>query len=184
MWDKFLEVFIGKWVGTKLQKELETHKNELQKKTYVSKVRFDAEFKIYYELFEAWSKIYFAVIMMTDESLYSNHVVKIVDKRKEDYFGADTIDLLNEQFVKIFAHAPFIKEEMYNKFYELYRLFRRAANMATGIDKTNIDAKTPNNNNSERYEQLSEFTKKAEKEYYETIKEIRNYLSSLEVKEE
>ena len=181
MWSKLLELSLGKWIGIKLQKELETYKVELQKKTYVSRVRFDTEFKIYSEIAESWAKIYSAIIMLTEESMHNKQVLKVVDKREKDYFGAETIALLEEQFTKIFACAPFIKEEMYTNSYELYRRFRSVANVATGINKNSNEASVKKTSSVELYDLLSELYKEADEKYHETIKEIREYLNSLEV---
>lgn len=107
-----------------LDKELEEFKNNLDKKNYVSKVRFDKEFEIYQELSERRLEL---VFILSDFNQYidmyigrredfANHV-KRQELTEKTFFKNEIsklIDSYNKNNFSTRKFAPFIDEKMYN----------------------------------------------------------------------
>ena len=105
----------------KLNKELESFKAEIQRKNYVSKVRFDKEFEIYQELLEK-------VLSMTEANYklfpLLDKLPNDEEKRKEIYDRRykTAINSYNIACKSIKANSAFINERFYNLFTELAKL--------------------------------------------------------------
>lgn len=98
----------------KLEKILERHKTELSKKEYISKTRFDTEFRMYQELSgKNLSMVYCAgesVIITRGAPYSSNEVDKFIEKYCSQLNDAE---MTNKQY------APFIAKEIYEKYLSL-----------------------------------------------------------------
>lgn len=115
--------FCSNWISSclsqryenKLQIQLEAYKTQLNRRQYVSKVRFDVEFSIYRELSRT-------VLYMVEDCRMLFAQLDIRPKEKDAQ-----IALFHERFKKavassntatsvIMENAPFISENFYNKF--------------------------------------------------------------------
>ena len=106
----------------KLNKELEKYKAGLNKKTYISRTRFDMEFSIYSKLSES----FFALVSETywlfptglehipfDDEDYQSYLLERTQKASE---------AISEAGKTLGANAPFIPAEFYESFAEIRKL--------------------------------------------------------------
>ena len=110
---------LSKKYEIEMNKTLESYKANLEKKMYISKTRFDTEFKIYRELTET-------VLAMVEAAywLFPNGIDNIPineDERKniylERYRSASLA--INSAQKSIHSNAAFIPVDFYNKFKEI-----------------------------------------------------------------
>lgn len=164
-----------------LTKELEKYKVELNKKEYVSKTRFDAEFSIYREL----SKAFFNMVRDINTLVpagYSERPANEDDYKKylEECWhdSSQSFQIAQDTLVQ---NAPFISEEIYNDYFELIGLTQLQISAYT--QRFNVSYFAPQ-------EEKENFTRKDYKRAWEILqksdalnKKIRNYLASLDVAE-
>ncbi|WP_044973202.1 hypothetical protein [Ruminococcus sp. HUN007] len=108
----------------KLEQKLEKYKTELNKKEYVSQVRFDAEFQIYRTLSKEFSTAIKKISIMIPTGLVYLPTNK--EKRKE-YENNNYIDANNAVVTAqdaLFANGAFISVDLYNKYNEILELCR------------------------------------------------------------
>lgn len=182
---KFASGIIAKQLVEKykveLNKELEKYKSNLNNKTYISKTRFNAEFKIYREL----SKTFFEMIKAVNLMIPSGLSYKLEDEKKEEerqkkiYFRAQESTVLAQDVLN--SNIAFISEDLYEKHEDILKLceqqlraFERRYNkgyIASQEEKKRFL--------SEDYER----TNRINEEFKNLNQNIRKYLSSLDVLE-
>lgn len=106
----------------KLQKEMERYKVQLNKKGYVSKTRFDAEFLLFQQLSKAFFEMVKGITIMIP---YGLATYPSDEKKRKEYenglhataFQATVVaqDILN-------GNIPFIQEKIYNECNEILSL--------------------------------------------------------------
>ncbi len=105
----------------KMDKELEKFKTELNKKEYVSKTKFDAEFKIYREL-----SLAFADMIKSINLLVPIYARVPADKEErleyEKKCYKKSISAIAKAQDTLNSNIPFISEKIYDKYDELLRL--------------------------------------------------------------
>lgn len=173
-------LFIQRSKQLKYDKQLEQFKQILEKKNYVSKIRFDAEFSIYRELSQAFSEAIEGVhgIIPYGEAYYP------VDKDERIKY----VNMLFAKFAKashnaqrtLFANAPFISKDIYDKFNEIFDLIRQQSEV---YNEANFHT-TLSNADGEITEEDKNRTALIDIKFDKLIDEIRDYLSSLEILEE
>ena len=101
----------------KLDKELEKYKDLLNRKNYISKTRFDAEFVMYQELSEKHISVVYdtgeAVLLMrmaTAGEIEPNEISNHIERFCKD---------INDSEIMTKRYAPFIPNNMYEKFLEI-----------------------------------------------------------------
>lgn len=119
-----------------LEKDTERYKTELDKKVYVSKVKFDKEFEIYQELSEKNLSMVYAIGELLQFVIYIICIYSLPEKdrnvdqepmydpekrqKKADYLHKKACSKLNRADFSDKKYAPFIKKEIYEKYRELY----------------------------------------------------------------
>ena len=161
-------------------KQLEKYKHIAEKKNYVSKVRFDAEFEIYRELSQTFSEAIEGVhgIIPYGEAYYPNdeEEKKLYKKHLFEKFIKATVNAQST----LFANAPFISKDIYDRFNEIMDLIRlqnevyTEANFDTSLSKAD----------GEITEDDAKRTAQIDEKYDVLMDEIRDYLSRLEILEE
>jgi len=162
----------------RLNKELENFKSGLEKKNYVSKVRFDTEFEIFRQLHEAFSTMIKDVYFIAPT--YAN--VPADDKEREEYEKNVYITAIKSKKVAediLFKNAPFIQKELYAKFDEIFILCNRQTNaFSRRWNISYMASRTPNAGMpDDAYDRTTEIMEKNE----QLVEAIREYLQSLEV---
>lgn len=166
-----------------LDKELETFKQDLDRKNYVSKVRFDVEFAIYRELTVACrgmvNNVYFVyptyANIPADKDARENYEQEVYDKATKS---------LTEFNKLLHGNAPFIPKSFYDSFFEVSKLCKQnidvyAYRWNRGYIGIWEESKDKRDAELEAYQRTGEFTKK----FDALIDDIRNYLAKLDVYE-
>ena len=164
-----------------IEKELEKYKSDLNKKEYVSKTRFDAEFSIYREL----SKSFFNMARSINALIPAGYSERPADeetykKYQEECFHTAQEAHNNAQETLV-QNAPFITEENYNAFLELISLTRMQLMAYT--KRFNVLYFAPQEEKEsysiEDYKRAAEIQTK----FDALTKKIRDYLASIDVAE-
>ena len=164
----------------KYDKQLEKFKHISEKKNYVSKVRFDAEFAIYRELSQTFSEAVEAVhgIIPDGEAYYPED--KDERKNYEEHLFVKFVKAHQGAQSTLYANAPFISKEIYDEFDEILGLIRtqsevyNEANVHTTLSDADGDITVEDTNR----------TAKIDEKFNVLMNKIRDYLAKLEILEE
>lgn len=173
-------LFIQKRKQLEYDKQLEKYKHIAEKKNYVSKVRFDAEFTIYRELSQAFSEAIEGVhgIIPNGEAYYPN------DEDERTEYEEQLFSIFAKASYKaqksLFSNAPFISKDIYDKFSEIMDLIRTQSEV---YNEAHFDT-TLSNAEGEITEEDTDRTALIDVKFDNLINEIRDYLSKLEILEE
>ena len=164
-----------------LTKEIESYKSVLDKKNYVSKVRFDTEFALYRELIASCGKMVNETYFVYPT--YANVPADESDRKDyEDKVYSAAIKSISEFSTQIRANSPFIPKEFYNNFSEIRDLCAKNTDVYAfrwnkgfiGNWETSAEKRS---SESEAYHRTDDFKKKFEK----ITDDIRDYLNKLDV---
>lgn len=164
----------------RLQKELESFKSTLSKKEYVSRTRFDTEFKIYRELSQVFSEAIEGVhgIIPFGEAYYP-----IDEDEKSDYEQQLFVGFAKASYhakTTLFSNAPFIPKNIYDKFDEIMCLIQQQSEV---YNEAHFHT-TLSNADGEITDEDINRTDLIDKKFDLLTDEIRTYLSSLEILED
>lgn len=103
----------------KLNKELEKYKSNLDNKTYISKTKFEAEFKIYRELTKAFFEMVKDVSIMIPAGIASYPADKEKREKYENnlYSNASKTTVIAQEVLN--SNIPFIPSDLYEKYNEI-----------------------------------------------------------------
>lgn len=168
----------------KMSKELESYKAALDKKTYISRTRFDVEFQIYRNLSEK-------VLTMVEATywLFPN-TIDIVpqdeDQQKDLYLQRyqRAGEVINEAQKEIRANAAFISEDFYSKFEELSRLCAQQYNFYTWCGALKRRTEEYCREKADEAKKCWKRTEEISQKQKNLITELREYLKKLDVMEE
>ena len=184
---------LSKKYQLKMNKEFESYKNNLDKKTYISKARFDKEFEIHQELSEkVFTMVFnFAELVRTirlDQEDDKEVIEKVWQAAVESYNGANRTTR---------KYAPFISESIYKSFIQLgdkcrnqlnyYRLHYTESSFEKEWESflASVTGNTPDYSKFETEEKFEEKFKANQQEISESLdalmSTLRTYLSSLDV---
>mgnify|MGYP000873419295 CR=1 FL=1 len=163
-----------------LNKELEKYKTELTKKEYVSKARFDVEFKIYRELSQVFSEAIEGVhgIIPYGEAYYP-----VNEDERKDYEQQSFIEFAKASYQAqkaLFSNAPFISKDIYDKFEEIMCLIRTQSEV---YNEAYLVTTVSNAEGKITDEDVCR-TALIDKKFELLTDEIRTYLSGLEILED
>ncbi|MFR9545983.1 MAG: hypothetical protein SNJ29_10455 [Rikenellaceae bacterium] len=105
-----------------LDKLLAEANSNYENKNYVSKVRFDKEFKIYEELSDAFFELVSSVNQLIPTGLSKILPDKVMQKEREDSYYQNTIGKRNIAASLLQKNSVFIDIEFYNLFNEIIKL--------------------------------------------------------------
>lgn len=107
---------LSKKYQLQLNKEIEKYKTELNKKEYVSKARFDAEFQMYQNL----SEKNITMIYCAGEAVMISRGM-LENEAEIDIFIERFCNSINDAGITNKKYAPFISEQIYDKYLSLER---------------------------------------------------------------
>lgn len=173
-------LFVQRKKQLQYDKQFEKYKHIAEKKNYVSKVRFDAEFEIYRELSQTFSEAIEGVhgIIPDGEAYYPSNEEER-DSYKKELFIKFAKASYNAQST-LFANAPFISKEIYSKFNEIMDLIRTQSEI---YNEANFHT-TVSNANGAITKEDAERTALIDDKFDVLMDEIRDYLSGLEILED
>ena len=174
---------LSKKYQLQLDKEIERFKTELNTKEYVSKTKFDAEFRMYQELSEKNVSIVYKsgeAILVVRGAQYSDSEI--------ERFMACFCELLNDAELTNKRYAPFVSEDIYNKYLSIEK---KASNILTFLkywkaysngEIFSITLFGTVFHNRDEIKTAIEATQKAlSAESNDLLIELRDYLSKLDV---
>jgi len=177
--DRIAEKLSAKY-ELKLSKELEAYKSNLDKMKYISKVRFDAEFAIYRELSLVFSEVVDFVhgIVPSGEAYYPQE-----EDKRQDYVKSMFVRFTkaHEKAQRtLYANAPFVSKDIYMKFDEILTLIRTQSEV---FNEAYFQT-TLSNAEGEVTDVDARRTDEIDEKFYSLMDDIRNYLATLEIKED
>lgn len=173
-------LFIQRKKQLNYDKQLEKYKHIAEQKNYVSKVRFDAEFAIYRELSQAFSEAIEGVhgIIPYGAAYYPNDSEERDSYEKQAFIGFAKASYSAQR--TLFANAPFISKDIYDKFNEIMDLIRKQSEV---YNEAHFDT-TLSHASGEITEEDINRTALIDNKFDDLMNEIRDYLSKLEILEE
>lgn len=176
---------LSKKYEIEMNKTLESYKVNLEKKMYISKTRFDTEFKIYRELTETVLAMVEATYWLFPGGLDTSPPQNEEERKKfyiDRYKNAN--QAINTAQKAIQANAAFISDVFYNKFNEIKKLCIIQYNMynwcgALGL-KTDEFCKAKSDEETACWRRTKEIKEKQD----ELIVDLREYLNKLDVWED
>lgn len=164
---------------SKLQKEMEKFKTELNKKEYVSKARFDTELGIYRELSQTFCTMVKDISVMIPAGVSWMPAGEEAQKKYEDNCYEVATDSVVKAQDALYANAAFIPQQFFESFEEILKLCKQQLNVfAFRYNVLSLETEKEKRSLSmEDYKRTEEINKK----WIEHINRIREYLASLDV---
>lgn len=160
----------------KLSKELESFKNKLENKSYVSKTRFDAEFEIYRQLSLTAVSMVKEIVQLFPTFTQDTRNDYETYKKRYDTALEKTISFQDT----LAANGPFIPEDIYSLFYSLERKAKCQLSDFTDF-RLRPDADDYRTLCSMEYREVWPRTREIQSDLDIIIKKLREYLATLEV---
>lgn len=155
---------IEKRFERKYTEKFAVFKSDIDKKQYISQVRFDAEFEIYKQLSRKYGELVLQIMVKA-----SNIDKYKLDDMQEKEMGE--INYLAYQAVsELYSSAPFIQEDIYNDFLNIYEMSRKL------LVQWGEEQKSSTNETKNDVCEANEIYQK----YNDTIVKVREYTSKLE----
>lgn len=168
----------------KYEKELERLAKQLERKNYVSKVRFDAEFAMYQEL----SKVFFDVVVaQNDLFTYYQFDVSLPDKTAQQELCKKRYEAAriayNSAIASLHKNSPFIDKDFFDRFngilcdIKLQLLHYPSFYVAEDAAETKRECKTV-------FDECSKRTNEIDDRMKNLCADLRKYLKTLDVVDE
>lgn len=155
---------IEKRFERKYTEKFAVFKSDIDKKQYISQVRFDAEFEIYKQLSRKYGKLVLQIMVKASN----------IDKYKLDDMQDKEMGEINylayQAVSELYSSAPFIQEDIYNDFLNIYEMSRKL------LVQWGEEQKSSTNETKNDVCEANEIYQK----YNDTIVKVREYTSKLE----
>ena len=155
---------IEKRFERKYTEKFAVFKSDIDKKQYISQVRFDAEFEIYKQLSRKYGELGLQIMVKASN----------IDKYKLDDMQDKEMGEINylayQAVSELYSSAPFIQEDIYNDFLNIYEMSRKLL-VQWGEEQRSSTNETKND--------VCEANEIYQK-YNDTIVKVREYTSKLE----
>ena len=155
---------IEKRFERKYTEKFAVFKSDIDKKQYISQVRFDAEFEIYKQLSRKYGELVLQLMVKASN----------IDKYKLDDMQDKEMGEINylayQAVSELYSSAPFIQEDIYNDFLNIYEMSRKLL-VQWGEEQRSSTNETKND--------VCEANEIYQK-YNDTIVKVREYTSKLE----
>ena len=155
---------IEKRFERKYTEKFAVFKSDIDKKQYISQVRFDAEFEIYKQLSRKYGELVLQIMVKASN----------IDKYKLDDMQDKEMGEINylayQAVSELYSSAPFIQEDIYNDFLNIYEMSRKL------LVQWGEEQKSSTNETKNDVCEANEIYQK----YNDTIVKVREYSSKLE----
>lgn len=155
---------IEKRFERKYTEKFAVFKSDIDKKQYISQVRFDAEFEIYKQLSRKYGELVLQIMVKASN----------IDKYKLDDMQDKEMGEINylayQAVSELYSSAPFIQEVIYNDFLNIYEMSRKL------LVQWGEEQKSSTNETKNDVCEANEIYQK----YNDTIVKVREYTSKLE----
>lgn len=155
---------IEKRFERKYTEKFAVFQSDIDKKQYISQIRFDAEFEIYKQLSRKYGELVLQIMVKASN----------IDKYKLDDMQDKEMGEINylayQAVSELYSSAPFIQEDIYNDFLNIYEMSRKLL-VQWGEEQRSSTNETKND--------VCEANEIYQK-YNDTIVKVREYTSKLE----
>ena len=155
---------IEKRFERKYTEKFAVFKSDIDKKQYISQVRFDAEFEIYKQLSRKYGELVLQIMVKASN----------IDKYKLDDMQDKEMGEINylayQAVSELYSSAPFIQEDIYNDFLNIYEMSRKL------LVQWGEEQKSSTNETKNDVCEANEIYQK----YNDTIVKVQEYTSKLE----
>jgi hypothetical protein len=155
---------IEKRFERKYTEKFAVFKSDIDKKQYISQVRFDAEFEIYKQLSRKYGELVLQIMVKASN----------IDKYKLDDMQDKEMGEINylayQAVSELYSSAPFIQEDIYNDFLNIYEMSRKL------LVQWGEEQKSSTNETKNDVCEANEIYQK----YNDTIVKVWEYTSKLE----
>ena len=155
---------IEKRFERKYTEKFAVFKSDIDKKQYISQVRFDAEFEIYKQLSRKYGELVLQIMVKASN----------IDKYKLDDMQDKEMGEINylayQAVSELYSSAPFIQEDIYHDFLNIYEMSRKL------LVQWGEEQKSSTNETKNDVCEANEIYQK----YNDTIVKVREYTSKLE----
>lgn len=155
---------IEKRFERKYTEKFAVFKSDIDKNQYISQVRFDAEFEIYKQLSRKYGELVLQIMVKASN----------IDKYKLDDMQDKEMGEINylayQAVSELYSSAPFIQEDIYNDFLNIYEMSRKL------LVQWGEEQKSSTNETKNDVCEANEIYQK----YNDTIVKVREYTSKLE----
>lgn len=155
---------IEKRFERKYTEKFAVFKSDIDKKQYISQVRFDAEFEIYKQLSRKYGELVLQIMVKASN----------IDKYKLDDMQDKEMGEINylayQAVSELYSSAPFIQEDIYNDFLNIYEMSRKL------LVQWGEEQKSSTNETKNDVCEANEIYQK----YNDTTVKVREYTSKLE----
>ncbi len=166
----------------KYREELERLTKQLERKNYVSKVRFDAEFAIYRDLSAAFLAAVQAQNYLFTKACLRDRVPKDKQERKEFY--TQRLNKCGEAWniasTQLYRNAPFIDKNIFDQFSKIHSdIWSQISNYPTFY--ISDEALNSQLDFKDLFDECSQLTLDINSEMDKLISDLREYLQRLDV---
>lgn len=177
----FIAERLQKKYDLKLNEKFEKYKAGIENKTYISRIKFDAEFELYRRL----SKAFFDMVKDISVMIPPGYITVVADKELRKKIDEENYNVANTSVVKaqdeLNSNAPFIPEKFYDTYEEIRKLC--VLQLREFENQWNVGYFASQEENEslpkEAFKRTSEINEKLKK----LNNEIRAYLNNLDVLE-
>lgn len=157
---------IEKRFERKYTEKFAVFQSDIDKKQYISQVRFDAEFEIYKQLSRKYGELVLQIMVKASN----------IDKYKLDDMQDKEMGEINylayQAVSELYSSAPFIQEDIYNDFLNIYEMSRKLLVQWGEEQRSSSSTNETKNDVCEANEIYQK--------YNDTIVKVREYTSKLE----
>lgn len=111
---KFSVSIIVKRIERKYEEKFAVFQSGIDRKNYISQVRFDAEFDIYKHLSQKYGELVLKILVLFPNNQINDYVEKKGNVNELAYAAVS----------QLYSSAPFIPEDIYNDFMNIYEMSR------------------------------------------------------------
>lgn len=155
---------IEKRFERKYTEKFAVFKSDIDKKQYISQVRFDAEFEIYKQLSRKYGELVLQIMVKASNiDKYKLDDMQDKEMREINYLAYQAVS-------ELYSSAPFIQEDIYNDFLNIYEMSRKL------LVQWGEEQKSSTNETKNDVCEANEIYQK----YNDTIVKVREYTSKLE----
>ncbi len=160
----------------KMSMALEKYKSNLENKIYMSKAKFDAEFELYRQLSQCF------VILVKQVSLLFPVFTKDARDDFDTYksFHDECVDAIVKAQDELYASAPFITKEVYDKFLEIENLCKTQLSDFQNF-RLRPDAEDYRKECKDAFKETYKRTKDIQDRFEQLLASLRGYISKLDV---
>ena len=164
----------------RLEKELEEYKTWLENKRYITQAQFNVEFEIYRKLSKAFFELLVKLSTISEKEFYENNIHELEKLEHEKNIYCKMVEAASNAQNILFENSPFIPQNIYQKYDELYEMFNKQFWIYHERCKAYLEEKIESvdrfdENDKKKFEEI-------QRKLFEINSDVRSYLGTLAIK--